>query len=301
MKNLFWYPIISANNWLFLLCLVLSLQTYGQESKVWYFFSLDERTPLAYLRLLPTDGKQAFFTDLEGKLALTTSDIPQISSFNISGYGINDTLISIQQLMSLDTVFLKAKEFELPEVAINSRQLSELKIGDSSAEGWEVSKPMGLINGPEGEFYRYTIRVKIPKKNQLLLDKIKFYVSNILAEKVDVSLRVLYPNSGKRIVPGKINSIAEFTELLQENKIITVSNSGWQQVRFQEPMQIPRGVGDLFIVFDLLEKEPKSRFAIVDQKNTKDIDLGFYITGGQIGVNNLDPIHPAVELTFLKD
>jgi hypothetical protein len=247
------------------------------------------------------DGSFMDFTDLAGKLEYLKQEIPENSLINISGYGINDTLVSVKQLWNTDTIFLKTKEFELPEVAVTASQLTELKIGDSSAARTEVSRPIKLMNGPEGEFYRYTIRVKIPKGKLLLLEEIKFYVSKILAEKVDISLRVLYPNSGKRIIPGKINSISEFTELLQENKILTVSNSGWQQVSFQEPMQIPRGVGDLFIVFDLLEAEPKSRFAIVDQKNSKDIDLGFYITGGQIGVANLDPTNPAVVITFLKE
>jgi hypothetical protein len=300
MKNPFWSPILSVNKWLIVPLLLFCVQSFGQDTMVRYIYSLDEKIPLAYLRILPINGKEAFFTDLKGKLELPKTQTAQSTSFNISGYGINDTLISIQQVMSLDTIFLKTKEFELPEVAINSTQLSELKIGDSLADLWEVSMPITLVGAADGEFYRYAIRVKIPKKKQLYLDEIKFYVSNNLAEKVDVSLRVLYPISSKRIIPGRVSSISEFTELLQGTKIITVAKSGWQQVKFSESLQVPNGVVDLFIVFDLLEKKPKSRFAIADQKTSKDIDLGFYTTGGKIGVFNLDAIHPAVEITFLK-
>jgi hypothetical protein len=300
MKNPFWCPTLSVNKCLTVPLLLFCVQSFAQENTIRYIYSIDEKIPLAYLRVLPINGKEAFFTDLKGKLELPKTQTAQSTSFNISGYGINDTLISIQEVISVDTIFLKTKEFELPEVAINSTQLSELKIGDSLADLWEVSKPMTLVGIADGEFYHCAIRVKITKKKQLYLDEIKFYVSNILAEKVDVSLRVLYPISSKRIIPGRINSISEFTELLRGTKIITVAKPGWQQVKFTESVPVPNGVVDLFIVFDLLEKEPKSRFAIANQKISKDIDLGFYITGGEIGVLTLDAIHPAVEITFLK-
>lgn len=301
MKSLFWYLTISKVRWIFFPCLLLCLESFGQGKEVKFFFSKDGKVPLAYLRLLSLDGKQALLTDGDGKLEFFTSEVQKNSEYNISGFGINDTLLSMRQIMSYDTVYLEIKDFELPEIAINASQLTELKIGDSSAEGWEVTKPIELKNGPAGEFFRYTIRVKIPKKDQLYLDRIKFYVSNILSGEVDVSLRVLIPSSGTKIVPGKINSISNFTELLHGNKIIEISASGWQQYKFEELVPIPKGARDLFIVFDLLETEPMSQFAIANQKNSKDIDLGFYITGGKIGVANLDPIHPAIELVFLKD
>jgi hypothetical protein len=281
--------------------MLISFQSFGREKNTTYFSSVNEQMPLAYLRVQVKDGSFIDFTDLNGKLEYLKQEIPQNSSIIISGYGINDTLLSIEQIWDLDTIFLRTKEFVLPEVAINSTLLSELRIGDASADGWEVSKPMTVSGGAEGNFYRYSVRVKIPKKKQLYLDEIKFYVSQILEEKVDVSIRILFPNDGMRIQPGRINSIQDFTELLQGNKVVEVSKSGWMQVNFDEPVGIPEGVKDLFIVFDLLEKESKSRFAIVNQRVSKDIDLAFYFMGGEIGVANLDPIHPAVEVTFLKE
>lgn len=301
MKNPFWCPIRSVNKWLIVLFMLISFQSFGQERSATYFYSYKENIPLAYLRVQVEAGSFMDFTDLAGKLEYLKQEIPENSSINISGYGINDTLLSIKQIWELDTIFLKTKEFELPEVAINSTALSELKIGDALADGWEVTKPIDLNNRSDGEFYRYTIRVKIPKKNQLLLDEIKFYVSQILEEKVDVSIRILFPNRGLQIKSGRINSIQDFTELLQGNKVVEVSKPGWIQVNFDESVGIPEGVKDLFIVFDLLEKEPKSKFAIVNQRISKDIDLGFYINGGEIGVFEGDPFHPAIELTFLKE
>ncbi len=72
-------------------------------------------------------------------------------------------------------------------------------------------------------------------------------------------------------------------------------------MNFDESVGIPEGVKDLFIVFDLLEKESKSRFMIANQQTSKAIDEAFYNTGGKIGVYNLHPIHPAIELIFLKE
>jgi hypothetical protein len=301
MKNQFGLVIRSVNSWLVVAFLLISSHAFGQERQSIYFYSANEEMPLAYLRVQVVEGRFMDFTDIKGKLEYLKQEIPQNSLINISGYGINDTLISTQQVMSLDTIFLNTKEFELPEVAINSSQLSELKIGDSSAEGWEVTKPIALSRGEEGDFYRYTIRVKVPKSKQLLLDEIKFYVSKILAEKVDVSLRVLIPSTTKRIMHGKMNSIVEFTDVLPSNKIIAVTKSGWQQINFNESVQIPIGVSDLFIIFDLIEKIPKSRFAIIDQQTSKDIDLGFYYSSGKIGVFPSNRFHPAVEITFLKE
>lgn len=174
MKNLFWFPILSANKWLIIPFLLLCFKSSAQERTMRFIYSLDEKIPLAYLRILPDHGEQVFFTDIDGKIELPKTQIANGINFEISGYGINDTLISIQHVMSLDTIFLKAKEFELPEVMINSSKLSELKIGDSSAKEFEVSKPIQLHNGPNGVFYRYTIRVKVPKKKSLFLDEIGY-------------------------------------------------------------------------------------------------------------------------------
>jgi hypothetical protein len=301
MKSPFLCPIRSVNKLLIVPLLLIFVQSFGQEKSATYFYSSNKQIPFAYLRVQVEGGSFMDFTDLAGKLEYQKNEIPENSSLNISGYGINDTLLSIKQIWELDTIFLKTKEFELPEVAIKSTLLSELKIGDASADGWELSDPMTVTGGPEGEFYRYTVRLKIPKKKQLYLDEIKFYVSEILEEKVNVSIRMLYPNIGFQIKPGKINSINEFKELLEGNKVVEVSMPGWTQVSFEEPVPIPDSVKDLFVVFDLLEKEPKSRFAIANQRVSKAIDLGFYITGGEIGVANLHPIHPAVEITFLKE
>lgn len=297
MKSLFWCPIRSVNNWLIVTFLLICVQSFGQERSTTYFYSSNEQIPLPYLRVQVEGGSFMDFTDLAGKLEYLKQEIPENSSINISGYGINDTLLSIKQIWELDTIFLKTKEFELPEVAINSTLLSELKIGNASADVWEVSDPITF----KGEVYRYTVRVKLPKKKQLYLDEIKFYVSQILEEKVDVSIRILFPNNGMQIKPGKINLIQNFTELLKESKLVKVSKPGWTQVNFDESVGVPEGVKDLFIVFDLLEKESKSRFAIVDQRISKDIDLGFYLTRGELGVANLHPNHPAVEVNFLKD
>lgn len=301
MKNPFWFPIRSVNKWLIIPLLLISVQSFGQERSATYFYSSNEQIPLAYLRVQVKDGSFMDFTDLAGKLEYLKQEIPENSSINISGYGINDTLLSIKQIWELDTIFLKTKEFELPEVAVTSSKLSELKIGDAKAEGWQAAKPIGLIGGAEEDFYRYTVRVKIPKKKQLYLNELKFYVSDILEEKVGLSIRILFPNNGLDIKPGKNNSIQDFTELLQGNKVVEVAKPGWMQVNFDKSVSIPEGVKDLFIVFDLLEKEPKSKFALADQRVSKAIDLGFYITGGEIGVFENYPIHPAVELTFLKE
>lgn len=118
---------------------------------------------------------------------------------------------------------------------------------------------------------------------------------------MDVAIRALFPNSDIQLKLGRNNSIQDFTELLQGNKVVEVAKPGWMQVNFDESVGIPEGVKDLFIVFDLLEKEPKSKFALADQRVSKAIDLGFYITGGEIGVFEGDPFHPAIELTFLKE
>ncbi|WP_091654926.1 hypothetical protein [Algoriphagus ornithinivorans] len=301
MKNPFWYPIRSVNKCLIIPFVFICFQSIGQERSATYFYSSNEQIPLAYLRVQVEGGSFMDFTDLAGKLEYLKKEIPENALINISGYGINDTLLSIKEIWNLDTIFLPSKEFELPEVAVNSTKLSELKIGDAKAEGWQATKPIGLIGSAQGEFYRYTIRVKIPKKKQLYLDKLKFYVSDILKEKVDVSIRILLPNNRMDIKPGKNNSIHDFSDLLQRNKVVEVLKPGWVQVNFDEYVGIPEGVKDLFIVFDLLEKEPKSNFALADQRVSKDIDLGFYITGGEIGVFNPDKFHPAIELTFFKE
>ena len=301
MKNPFWYPIRSVNKCLIIPLVFICFHSFGQERSTTYFYSFNEQIPLAYLRVQVDGGSFMDFTDLTGKLEYLKKEIPENASIIISGYGINDTLLSIKEIWNLDTIFLPSKEFELPEVAVNSTKLSELKIGDSKAEGWQAAKPIGLIGAAEEEFYRYTIRIKIPKKKQLYLEEIKFYVSDILEEKVDVSIRILFPNNGLQLKPGRNNSIQDFAELLQGNKVIEVTKPGWMQVNFDESVGIPEGVKDLFIVFDLLEKEPRSKFALADQRVSKNIDLGFYITGGEIGVFHPDKFHPAVELTFLKE
>lgn len=301
MKSPFWSPIRSVNKYLIIPLLLICVQSFGQERSKTYFYSSNEQMPLAYLRVKVKDGSFMNFTDLAGKLEYLKQEIPENASINISGYGINDTLLSIKEIWNLDTIFLRTKEFELPEVAVNSSKLSELKIGDAKAEGWQAAKPIGLIGAAQEDFYRYTIRVKIQKKKKLYLDELKFYVSDILEEKVDVSIRILFPNNGLDIKPGRNNSIQDFTELLQGNKVVEVAKPGWMQVNFDQSIGIPEGVKDLFIVFDLLEKVPKSRFALADQRVSKAIDLGFYITGGEIGVFPSYPIHPAIELTFLKE
>jgi hypothetical protein len=128
--------------------------------------------PLAYLRVQVEGGSFMDFTNSTGKLEYQKQEIPENSLINISGYGINDTLLSVKRLWEIDTIFLKAKEFELPEIAINSTSLSEFKIGNSSGKIQEVSNPIVTVGGPKGEFYRYTIRVKIPKKEPLYLEEI---------------------------------------------------------------------------------------------------------------------------------
>jgi len=202
-------------------------QSFGQERSTTYFYSSNEQIPLAYLRVQVEGGSFMDFTDLAGKLEYLKQEIPENSSINISGYGINDTLLSIKKIWDLDTIFLKTKEFELPEVSIKSTLLSELKIGDSKAYFQDVTEPLTVIGAKEDVIYRYAVRIKIPKKKQLYLDEIKFYVSQILEEKVDVSIRILFPNSGMQIKPGRKNSIQDFTELLQGNKVIEVAKSGW--------------------------------------------------------------------------
>jgi hypothetical protein len=301
MKNPFWCPIQSANKWLIVPLFLIFVQSFGQEKNTTFFYSSNERMPLSYLRVQVNGGSFMDFTDLTGKLEYLKKEIPENSYINISGYGINDTLLSVKQLLEVDTIFLKVKEFELPEIAINSTILSEYKIGNATGKVQEVSNPIVTEGAPEGEFYRYTIRVKLPRKKQLYLDEIKFYVSKILEEKVNVSIRILVPKKSLQIKQGKINSIQDFSELLKGNKLVEVSKPGWTQVNLDGSVLIPEGGKDLFLVFDLVEKEPKSRFAIADQRVSKDIDLGFYITGGEIGVFNPDKLHPAVELTFLKE
>ncbi len=301
MKNPFWCLIQSANKYLIVPFFLIFVQSFGQERSTTYFYSSNERMPLAYLRVQVEGGSFMGFTDLTGKLEYLKKEIPENSLINISGYGINDTLLSVKRIWEVGAIFLKAKEFELPVIAINSTVLSELKIGNASGKVREVSNPIVTVGGSKGEFYRYTIRVKIPKKKQLYLDEFKFYVSKVLEEKVDVSIRILVPKKGFQIYQGKINSIKDFSELLQGNKVVEVSKPGWKKVNLDGSVLIPEGVKDLFIVFDLLENEPKSKFALADQGVSKDIDLGFYITGGEIGVFNSDKFHPAVELTFLKE
>lgn len=301
MKNPFWCHIRSVNKWLFVPLLLIFDQSFGQEKETIYFYSSNERMPLAYLRVQVKDGNFMDFTDLSGKLEYLKQEIPQNSKIIISGYGINDTLLSVKQIWDLDTILLKTKEFELPEVAITSTLLSELKIGDASVNVMEVTNPIKLIGGAEDEFYRYTIRVKTPKKKQLYLDHIKFHVSKNLKDQVSLSLRILAPANSKNLKPGKNNPMSEFVDILSGTKIISVENVGWNSVQFNKPIQIPKDVIDIFIVFDLLGDGEESRFSLSDQKVTKDIDLGFYITGGKIGVFESYPTHPAVEITFLRE
>ncbi|MFN3999793.1 hypothetical protein [Algoriphagus sp.] len=299
MKNPFWCLIPSVNKWLIVPFLLIFVQSYGQEKNTTYFYSSNERMPLSYLRVQVEGGSFMDFTNLTGKLEYLKKEIPENSLINISGYGINDTLLSIKQIWDLDTIFLKTKDFVLPEFAINSTLLSELKIGDASAGIREVSNPITLYGGSEDEFYRYTIRVKTPKKKQLHLDEIKFHISQNLKEKVNVSLRILAVDNSKNLRPGKNNSISEFVEVLREIKIVSIDNPGWNTVGFNEPIPLPKNAANIFIVFDLLGDGEKSGFSLSDQTVTKNIDLGFYITGGIIGVFESSPIHPAVEVTFL--
>ncbi|MCH7415427.1 hypothetical protein MM213_18145 [Belliella sp. R4-6] len=300
MKSELSSHILSISKWLFVPLLLFSFKISAQDRTVRFIYSIDDKVPLSYLRVLSDDGKQAFFTDIKGKFEFPQAQTAEKTSFNISGYGINDTLISIQQVMSKDTLFLKAKEYELPEVIINSSHLSELKIGDSSAQEFEVDKPIESHDGLEGVYYRYTIRVKVPKRKSLVLDEIKFYVSKILEKQVEISLRILVPKAPQRIISGKRNSIDDFTDLLPSSKIVAVAKPGWQQIKFSEPVQVPSRASDLFIVFDLLEEQPKSKFAIVNQRTSKDIDIGFYDKGGAIGVFHSESFHPAIEVIFLK-
>jgi hypothetical protein len=279
---------------------LVSVVTLAQDRHQVNFSTL-EKTPLTYLRIMVKEGSFVGYTDLSGYLHYKEDQIPKNSSLYISGYGINDTIFTLQNLKELDTVFLKSKEIVLPEFAVSSAQLEKLIIGNSNEGGWEVKSPIKSSNPKEGSVYRYTIRIKIPKNKGYYLGELKFFVSKILTSKVDLSLRVLVPKPTLKIKPGTINYIQDFSELLKENMIVTIDDPGWKTVEFMEPVLIPEGVKDLFFVFDLLEEKPTSNFALANQKTSKSIDLGFYSTEGHIGVFNLDPIHPAVEVTFLKE
>lgn len=300
MKNPFWSRTLLVSRFFFLAILLTCGIAKAQNENQVFFYST-ENSPLSYLRVKGQNVTFMSYTDLSGKLEYDKDQIPLNSTIYVSGYGINDTLIVLQNVLKLDTIFLKTKEFILPEFEINSEKLNKLVIGDSNADGWDVKSPMKSANPSESGFYRYTIRVKVPRNEQLYLEKIKFYVSKILTSEVDLTLRVLVPKPTLKIKPGKNNLIQDFSELLPQNEIVQVKDPGWRVVAFNESVPVPKGVKDLFIVFDVLEKEPISNFALAKQKVSKNIDLGFYFSGGIIGLSNLDPIHPAVEITFLKE
>lgn len=302
MKNPFWSPIILKGKGLvfgILLSLVVSV-VYGQEKVAKYFYDQYAKTPMTYLQLVsPTNG-YLVYTDMKGMAIFPDSVLKTQISFNISGFGVSDTLISAFQLLEVDTVFLKMKDFDLPEVSINSTLLSELKIGDRRRPIREVKRPIG-VSGSEDTNYRYTIRVQVPKRSQLLLDQVNICVSQILEKEEQVVVRLLYPLSVKKIKYGINEQINDFVDLLPSPKIVTIKSAGWNAISFDEPIPIPKGTTDLFILFDLLETDSHSRFAIVEQAVTEDIDLGYYLTGGEIGVFHPYPIHPAVEFIFLKE
>jgi hypothetical protein len=302
MKNPFWSHIIWKSKGLvfgILLSLLVS-GVYGQDQVAKYFYDQDAKTPLTYLQLVsPTNGFLVY-TDMKGMAILSDSVFKTQMSFNISGFGVNDTLISAFQLLDMDTVFLKMKNFDLPEVSINSTLLSELKIGDRRSPIREVKRPIG-VTGPKNINYRYTIRVQLPKRSQLLLDQVNICVSQILEKEEQVVVRLLYPLSAKKLKYGINEQINDFVDLLPSPKLVTIKSAGWNPISFDEPIPIPKGTTDLFILFDLLETGSNSKFAIVEQAVTKDIDLGYYLTGGEIGVFHPHPIHPAIEFILLKE
>jgi hypothetical protein len=302
MKNHFWFPFIwKSKGFVFGVFLTVTVNVaFGQGNVERYFYSSEEKAPLTYLQLVsPTNGFLVY-TDMKGMAILPDSVFKTQIGFNISGFGVNDTLISAFQLLKMDTVFLKMKDFDLPEVSINSTFLSELKIGDRRSPIREVKRPIG-VTGSEDINYRYTVRVQVPKRSQILLDQVNICVSQILEKEEQVVIRLLYPLSAKRIKYGKNEQINDFVDLLPSPKLVTIKSAGWNAISFNEPIPIPKGTTDLFILFDLLETGSNSKFAIVEQAVTKDIDLGYYLTGGEIGVFHPYPIHPAVEFIFLKE
>lgn len=300
MKNPFWYPITLLKISLFFFLTLFSRQSFSQSGSKIFFYSKTEKTPLGYLKIQEKDGKASFFTDIKGKLDYDKNILSTKSEFIISGYGVNDTLISAKHFLEADTIFLKVKEFVLPELTINSSKLKEIKIGDWTATVDDVSNPIRLFGGQDGEAYRYTVKIQMPK-GRLLLDQLKFHVSAGLNDQVDLVFRVLYSPSLRRISHGKNYPISDFNDLLPSPMIINVHKSGWKKIEFSEPVFIPSGTENLFLVFDILENSYLSNFSISEQSTTKKIDLGFYITGGKLGVFEPFHIHPAIELVLLKD
>ncbi|MFO7825582.1 MAG: hypothetical protein R6V72_16710 [Cyclobacterium sp.] len=264
----------------------------------------NEALPNRKISFFPS--KEFLITNSEGIVGFNPDSIVT-DEILISGFAIDDTLISIDKISNLGEIKIKVNDILLETFEVKTKRLETLLVGDSSYLVKEEKRARKLGSfSDSGEMYlndmRYGSFVKTPKREEIFISKLFFHVgSSFIKDSILIDIRILGNKEMLRIKPMKVYTLDKFMDLAPKAMLFEVNQIGWNEVVFEPPISIPDYLDSIFILLD--QWEESNSFTISKQNFSKSgIKSIFFSHPNRVWVADLpDNSFAAFMVEFLVD
>lgn len=233
---------------------------------------LDSSKPISYANIIDiTDKKSGTTSRKDGTFKLTVTDDSVDHKIFISAVGYRDTILTARQVKDTETIYLKRRNYELPDVVVSGKRLEELVIGDTSSH---VESKNITLTGAGGAGFSWGSYINVKRKEiGGYVNELKVYFSEKGFVGTPMALRA-------RLFTGKFTfnyrlHFSDFRDLLPEPVIITPESSGWLTIDLSE-YKIPVPKSGLYFIFTPLDQKDKYVSYNKDKKSFH-ANIGAYV------------------------
>ena len=269
--------------WIVVVTLIVHISdfTYCQAVRQVRLESIVTGEPLIFRKLTYLPSGIFTSSDADGLALLDHEKLTQSTGIMISGFALNDTILDPNIFLEQKTLQLHVKDHIMETVEINSHKLTPITIGHKSPSVREAdyaAKSAGFPGESQHETLdmKYGAWVKLPKGKEKYVSKLIFHVGDLLDGQEEwVDIRILGNTTGKKLQPFRIYPMQDFGDLSEKPLNIKISQSGWQELEFQQPVPIPDKNKYILVLFDLLKES--DTFTISTQNlQEHTIDRAYY-------------------------
>jgi len=275
-------------------------------------YEVNSTHPIPYASIIDITNNKAGTTSHEdGSFRLVLPEGADNRDIYISSLGYRDTTLRAGQLIRTDTLYLKPRKYELPDVVVSSKPLKPIEIGNYGAD---VAKKNGIAVGKYGggAGFSWGVYIKVRKKEVgALLDTLSVFFGEKGFPEAPLLIRILeFEKEFKKLRMLPRN---KFKDLLTEPLIHSAESSGWQSIDLSNyKVRVPDT--GLYILFIPLDKGNKYRYEMtqgvrygarigtyLNKKDAKRIfpllENGEYLSI----INRANRLVPAVSVVILKE
>lgn len=280
--------------------------SFAQTTKI-RLIELENSDPIAFRKVTFLPSGNFFSSNIDGEIIFSDSMLVKDNQIMISGFALNDTIIDTKKILNITELRLFVKDKLLEPIEIKASRLRTVKVGDFSKDVVDEVKARKLVSidkqyDQKLHDIKYGVGVDVPKGKEVYLSKVVFHVGSATkGNQSKINFRILGNFENSNFTDFKIYDTKNFIDLVHEPLYKIIEKSGWNEIIFDNPIQIPTKLKKVFLVLDLLEESDSFSISYHLHKG-KNIKSAFYSPPNRIYIGQLsNGSYHAFYLEFLTN